>query len=348
MNAVDRDSVGQAPAWAYGARILSALSSDMPNLKRMRDEFGATAVLLYCCPETTNAWCPAGTWKEVEAFIKEAHRAGLKVVCYYDTTLAEESFHSGHEAWTQRNAEGLEQSYQPAHVKPRRHAYCFNSPWSGRVQEIASRYVRTGADGVFLDNPCYYEFVGKSCFCAFCQERFRKESGKELKLAGDQERVEFLKRSIQGHVLRVYDAIRLAAGAGSAPVLTCNSSSSLPTNCLATLGSCENVLFREMFPGAPEQGASLEKERAEFSGKPLWVILTEESGARRWVADLDLAAREFDGILEEIFSIGASPMVWSTIPSQDPSRPGFTEHSIFGHPRLAGAVKRHFLKPEHE
>ena len=340
----NRENIGSTPDWAYGAKVLSALYSDMPNLLRMRNEFGATALILYCCPELTNSWCPSGTWEEVATFIKAAHNNSLKVVGYYDTTLVEAAFHAGHEAWTQRNADGMEQSYQPAHVQPRRHAYCFNSPWSARVQDIAGRYMRAGADGVFLDNPNYYEFAGKACFCAFCQKKFRQESGKDLKVADDQERIGFLKRSIQDHVLRVFDSICRAAGGRLQPALLCNSAGSIPTNCLATLGSCENVLFREMFPGGKEQGAALKEERAEFPDKPLWVILTEGSGAKSWASDIDLAAMEFDAILEEISSIGASPMVWSTIPSQDPLRPGFTEHSIFVHPQLADVVKKHFLK----
>ena len=342
MSTPDKKNVGPAPAWAYGAKILSALYSDKPNLERMRHEFGATAVLLYHCPETTNAWCPSGTWKEVEDFITEAHHSGLKILCYYDTTNTEESFHPGHEDWTQRNADGVAQSYHPAHVKPLRYCHCFNSPWSERVQDIASHYMRAGADGVFLDNPCYYEFVGKSCFCPRCQEKFRKESGKDLRLADDRERVGFLKRSIQEHVLRVFDAQRRAVEGRLQPALACNSSGHLPTNCLATLGHCENVLFREMFPGQEGQALSLKRERAEFPDKPLWVILTE-SGVSKWASDIDLAAKEFDAILAEISSIGAAPMAWSTIPSQDPLMPGFTEHSIFNRPQLADVIKKHFL-----
>lgn len=341
--------IGEAPGWTENARVFSALYGDIPNLGRARKEFGATAVLLYCCPEITNAWCPGGTWKQVEEFIMAAHENGLHVICYYDTTLAEESFYPGHESWTQRNERGEPLHYQPAHVKPVRYAYCFNSPWSDRVQEIAGHYVEAGADGVFLDNPCYYsseiisQFAGRSCFCSHCQEQFRQYANKDIFSASDGERIEWLKKSIQNHVVRVYEAM-LPPAHGRSPVITCNSAGSSPTNRLSTLGPYENVLFRELFPGNPNLIDELKKERSRFPGKPLWAILTEASGSKNWTTDVDAAVSEFDGILKAVSDTDICPMIWSTIPSQDPVAPGFTDISIYTNPRFADVVKKYFLK----
>lgn len=335
--------IKDAPKWAYEARILSALYKDISNLERTRREFGANTILLYCCPEITNTWCPSGTWEQVEEFIQSAHKNDLRVICYYDTTLTEESFYQGHEGWTQRNERNEPQHYQPNHVKPHRYAYCYNSPWSERVQEIARHYVSVGADGVFLDNPCYYVFTGKSCFCTYCQQQFRQYTGKNLFSISDQERTEWLKKSIQNHIQRVYKAM-ISVGHDRSLVITANTIGNAPTRCLATLGPYENVLFREISPGNQNIVTALEQERSSFLEKPLWVILTEHSGSKGWAMDVEVAARELDEILHSIFAINACPMVWSTIPSQDPDKPGFTNVSIYTNSHLANVVKKHFLK----
>jgi len=76
--------------------------------------------------------------------------------------------------------------------------------------------------------------------------------------------------------------------------------------------------------------------------KPLWVILTEESGSKLWTTSAARAAKEFDELLGMVCQLGLCPMVWATIPSQDPLHPGFTEVSIYNQPELAKVVARHF------
>ena len=337
--------VKPAPEWAKNARILSAVYEDIAFLKRTREEFGATVVLLYCSPEVTNGWCPRGTWIHVKDFIQEAHKNGLKVICYYDTTLVEESFYSeaDHANWVQKNEHGAPQHYQPAHIIPQRYAYCFNSPWSDHVIGIVKRYFASGADGIFLDNPQYYSFTGKTCFCDYCKERFKKETGRSILFASDDARTDWLSQCISEHVFRINSSIEYVSE-GSSLVITCNTSGSDPTRSLSTLGQSENVLFCEIVTG--EKGAidKLNKDRKMFLNKPLWVILTEPPGSQKWSKDINAATKDIDSLLGTVFNINACPMVWSDIPSQDPDKPGFTGLSIYREPVLAEVVKKYFSR----
>ncbi|OHE82846.1 MAG: hypothetical protein A2107_08235 [Verrucomicrobia bacterium GWF2_62_7] len=332
----------EAPKWARKARILSAEYRDAPNLARAREEFRAAVMLLYCCPETTNGWCPAGTWDQIAFFIQKAHEQNLKVVCYYDTTTTEESFLSPERReWVQTTIEGKPCTFNRPHVWHLRYAFCYNTPWSQHVARIARRYVESGADGIFLDNPQYYSFTGTTCFCKFCRQAFKQETGQELAQADEAVRIAFHQKSLREHVKRVYAAASEAAQ-GKQLVITCNTSNpALPMQRLDSLGRAENVIFRET--GAHKKmREKLRADAAVFPKKPLWVILTERSGSKVWINNVSTAAAELDGLLGSVIELGLCPMVWATIPSQDPLHPGFTNVSIYNQPELAKVVAKHF------
>jgi len=331
-----------APAWAHKARILSAVYEDVPNLKRAREEFGATVMLLYCCPETTNGWCPAGTWDQIAFFIRHAHDNGLKVVCYYDTTTTEESFlNQERREWVQTTVEGKPCTFNRPHVWQLRYAFCYNTPWSQHVARIARRYVASGADGIFLDNPQYYSFTGTTCFCKCCRQAFTQETGQDLSKAEEAVRIAFHQKSLREHVKRVYAAASEAAPSKQL-VITCNTSSpTLPMQRLDSLGRAENVIFRET--GVSKKSREkLQADAAVFPKKPLWVILTEHSGSKVWINNVSTAATQLDGLLSAVIELGLCPMVWATIPSQDPLHPGFTQSSIYNRPELGKVVAKHF------
>ncbi len=333
-----------APTWAHGARILSAVYDDVPWLERAAGEFGASVLLLYCAPETTNGWCPVGTWDQVAHFIAQARGVGLHVVCYYDTTWTEACFHpSGPDDTCQRTPGGEPQTYRPPHVWQLRYAHCFNTAWSARVAAIAARYVTVGADGVFLDNPNYYTWRGPGCFCETCRSRFAQETGLDLDTAAEETRIAWHQDSLCRHVERVYRSMRAAAPDGRGLVITCNTANpKLPMQRLDSLGRAENVVFRETFPGHPDPRHALRQDAAVWPDKPLWVILTEGGGSQAWRRDVSLAVAQFDTMLEHILAVQACPMVWSSIPSQDPNRPGFALTSIYSHPALGEVVARRF------
>jgi len=326
-----------APAWAASARILSATCEDMDRLADVRNRFGATVVLLYGVGQTSNGWCPRASYERIGQFIARAHDNDLKVVCYFDTTLAEEEFFKdAHCEWAQRDEAGQPIHYQPTHIRQHRYAFCFNSPWSEYVQRAAARYAELGADGVFLDNPDYYTFGGKkSCFCSYCQERFKKETGADIFQVPEGARVKWLGKCLGEHIGRVREAMTRAAPARPV-VVTANVCGDGPIRSMRVLGPYLNVLFREAGGAGPHLRKRLERDRDEGSGKPLWVVLTME-----WRSPAE-TARVLAEQIEDVLAVGACPMVWATLPSWDPKRPGFSEISIYSEPLLAGVVERFF------
>lgn len=338
----------EAPEWARKARILSAEYRDVPNLARAREEFRATVMLLYCCPETTNGWCPAGTWDQIAFFIEKAHAQNLKVVCYYDTTTTEESFlSSGRRGWIQTTLNGKPCQFHRPHVWHLRYAFCYNTPWSQHVASIARRYAELGADGIFLDNPQYYPDVGTTCFCNYCRQAFKRETGQDLQRADEAVRIAFHQKSLREHVKRVYAAASEAAP-GKQLVITCNTSNpALPMQRLDSLGLAENVIFRETFPGHKNARRGLLADAAVFPKKPLWVILTSAGllvKSKKRIIDVPTAIEQTDKLLAEIIELGLCPMVWATLPSEDPLNPGFTQTSIYNQPELAKVVAKHFSR----
>ena len=255
----------------------------------------------------------------------------------------EESFLSEERrTWVQTTVEGKPCSFHRPHVWHLRYAFCYNTPWSQHVARIARRYVASGADGIFLDNPQYYSFTGKTCFCKFCRQAFKQETGQDLQQADETVRVAWHQKSLREHVKRVYAAASEAAPAKQL-VITCNTSNpALPMQRLDSLGLAENVIFRETFPGRKNAQEGLRADAAVFPKKPLWVILTEGGGSKKWTNNLATAVEEFDKLLGVVIELGLCPMVWATIPSQDPLHPGFTQMSIYNQPELAKVVAKHF------
>jgi len=242
----------------------------------------------------------------------------------------------------QTTVDGKACQFNRRHVWHLRYAFCYNSPWSQHVARIARRYAAAGADGIFLDNPQYYSFVGTTCFCKFCRQAFKQETEQELAKADEAVRIAFHQKSLREHVKRVYAAASEAAPAKQM-VMTCNTSNpALPMQRLDSLGQAENVIFRETFAGQKNAKEHLRRDAAVFPRKPLWVILTEGSGAKGWTGNVPRAAAQYDECLGNIMELGLCPMVWATIPSQDPLNPGFTQDSIYNQPELAKVVAKHF------
>jgi len=329
--------IAPAPAWAASARVLSATCDDIGRLADTKDRFGATVVLLYAVGQTSNGWCPEASYERIGEFITRAHETELKVVCYFDTTLAEEKFFQGaHCEWAQQDQSGKPIHYQPKHIRQQRYAFCFNSPWSKYVASAASRYAQLGADGVFLDNPDYYTFGGKkSCFCANCQRCFKEETGGHIFAVTDDTRLKWLGKCLGEHISRVHGAMGKATP-DRPLVVTANICGAGPIRNMRVLGPYLNVLFREVGGGA-ELRKTLEADLRACSGKPLWVIMTTPWG------DPPETARSLAAQLEDVLGSGACPMVWATLPSWNPERPGFGETSIYSESLLGDVVKKFYL-----
>lgn len=169
------------PEWAIKARILAVRYEEIERLEEIVHYYKANVVILYLVPTTSNGWVPEGDYKKIADFVEKAHQFNLKVLTYFDCILVEEKFYYGkHKNWVQRNPEGAPQHYQPSHIPQHRYCNCINSPWRNYLLEIVKKEAKIGVDGILFDNPGYYEFCGPSCFCKYCQDKFKKEKGKNI------------------------------------------------------------------------------------------------------------------------------------------------------------------------
>ena len=117
-------NIGLAPLWAHSARILGVRYDELDRLREFAESYAASVVILYLVPEMSNGWCPQGTYAEIADFVEEAHRWGLKVLGYFDSSTADEAFYTGvHQDWVQRNSAGKPQYYRPRHISQGRHCY---------------------------------------------------------------------------------------------------------------------------------------------------------------------------------------------------------------------------------
>ena len=107
-------------------------------------------------------------------YLDEAHRAGIKVLIYFNVHWLESSFGARHPDWLQRRSDGK----VIGDVYGKGNSPCVNSPgyrsWSFQVIRDLSRYP---IDGVFLDGPI---FIASGCWCDACRDKFRARFGKDL------------------------------------------------------------------------------------------------------------------------------------------------------------------------
>jgi hypothetical protein len=107
-------------------------------------------------------------------YLEEAHRAGIKVLVYFNVHWLESGFGASHPDWLQRTSAGavIDDVYGKG-CSP-----CVNSPpyraWSFQVIRDLARYP---IDGIFLDGPI---FVASGCWCDACRGAFRTRFAKEL------------------------------------------------------------------------------------------------------------------------------------------------------------------------
>ncbi|MBN2310743.1 MAG: hypothetical protein JXR94_17350 [Candidatus Hydrogenedentes bacterium] len=335
-----REAGGSSPAtpqWAKGARVLGVRYEDIERLPQIREKYHANVLILYHVPETSNGWCPEGTWDEVARFVEEAHNCGMKVMGYFDGTYAEEKFHAGeHVNWVQRNRQGQPQHYQPDHIRQHRYCYCFNSPWHDRWTDIARREAELGMDGMFVDNPDYMDKCGESCFCEHCQKLFREHTGMDIFTAPDEVRRNWLSGRLAWHVRDIYDTLK-RTNPDKEFVVTSNTCGSSRHRSMRVLGPAGNVLFRESGGTQRDCRAMVRDDQYDGGRKPLWFILT--TGAE-WAPE---TGRVYERLIASVVSAGGCPMVWAHNYSDDPDKPGFSERdTIFTHPQVAAAVADSF------
>ncbi len=90
-----------------------------------------------------------------------------------------------HPDWVQRGPDGeprtLDHHPRGVAVDPEWPLICPNSP-AGRlfIQEAGEVLDATGADALLLDSLRYMPDTGRACYCRWCREAFRRETGYEL------------------------------------------------------------------------------------------------------------------------------------------------------------------------
>ncbi len=157
---------------------------------------------------------------DLSELTEKAGRLGIKVVAMMAHT-ANRYLYRIHPEWAQRNSEGevIVLEHYPSKEKvtdPHWPLICPNSPALENyfVKEVEEAIAITNADGVLLDSFRYLPDPPKACYCSYCTETFKKETGLELPRNIDPEntasrvawdwRYEVVKRSIA----RMRDAIK--------------------------------------------------------------------------------------------------------------------------------------------
>ena len=107
-------------------------------------------------------------------YLAEAHRAGIKVLIYFNVHWFSLDFGRRHPDWVQLKRDGTPISdIYGLGMSP-----CVNSPgyraWAFQVIRDLARYE---IDGIFLDGPV---FQPGTCYCTACRDKFRASFGREL------------------------------------------------------------------------------------------------------------------------------------------------------------------------
>lgn len=107
-------------------------------------------------------------------YLDMAHRAGLRVLIYFNVHWLHADFAGKHHDWLQLRRDGtvIDDVYgrgmSPCVNSPGYRAYSFQA-----IRDLA----RYPIDGVFLDGPI---FISSGCFCAACRDKFRTSCQAEL------------------------------------------------------------------------------------------------------------------------------------------------------------------------
>jgi hypothetical protein len=111
-------------------------------------------------------------WQRTAAFVRLAHRNGIRVVgycqfgsLYYETFLAEEP---KAESWSQRDVNGGLKTYEGRQYY--RWRPCFNHP---EFRAYVKRAVRVGLEDVGLDGFNFDNCISYPCYCERCTALFR-------------------------------------------------------------------------------------------------------------------------------------------------------------------------------
>jgi hypothetical protein len=106
-------------------------------------------------------------------YLPEAHQHGLRVFIYFNVHSYAMPFGEAHPDWRQIREDGtpLTGVYETAT------SFCVNSPYREWVFQIDRDLCSYPIDGIFYDGPIFFP---QTCYCHYCQEKFRRRYGTEL------------------------------------------------------------------------------------------------------------------------------------------------------------------------
>ena len=163
------------------------------DLVRLAERLHANVLVIFARDAWGRIFYRGGTVGPVHAKMKddmvrealeEARRRGIHVILMVGHT-ANKYLYKLHGDWAQVNRHGevimlehvpaSEQGYEPEWP-----ILCLNSPFIEHVKREVIEALGLGASGILLDSFRYQPDPDKSCYCRWCQDRFRREHGYEM------------------------------------------------------------------------------------------------------------------------------------------------------------------------
>lgn len=117
-----------------------------------------------------------GNFDFIRSYLPYARKYGMKLVSYLNLHWFSYDFGKEHPEWQQITFDGIPYGRKyPLYGNGT--TFCINSPWRDWAFKMIEEVMKTGIDGVFLDGPVIFP---ESCYCKYCKDLFKKQTGKEL------------------------------------------------------------------------------------------------------------------------------------------------------------------------
>ena len=109
----------------------------------------------------------------LKAFLPEGRKHGMRTTLYINVHYYTMEFAKKHPDWVQITEGGGTMDTMYGHGT----TFCVNSPWRDWVVQLMKDLSVYPIDGIFVDGPM---FLPDSCYCKYCQAKFRKLYGHDL------------------------------------------------------------------------------------------------------------------------------------------------------------------------
>jgi len=118
-------------------------------------------------------------------YLPEAHKRGVKVIIYLNVHWYDSEFAGRHPEWVQITEKGkpLDGLYGSNST-----SFCVNTSYREWCFQILRDLCAYDIDGIFYDGPVFFE---ETCYCTPCQEKFRRQYGKELPPKSNRQHPDF-------------------------------------------------------------------------------------------------------------------------------------------------------------